>query len=466
MEVDVNKIEKFLNKYTYLKLYLDETHEEMEKLMEDLKQLEYREFQKRNNELCMIASENYPSEDVLDANGSIFICKYSEGFPGKRYYQGCEVVDEMEQKCIDECLKLFNATGDYLANVQPNSGASANMIVYNAVLQPNDTVLAMDVKSGSHISHSHPKSFIAKYHNVITYGVDDDGFLDYDEIEKLAMECKPKLIICGASNYPRIIDFKRFKEIADKCGALLMADIAHISMLVAHKQHPTPVNYADFITFTTHKTMRSTRGGCIIYKKEFDKQIKLSTIPSLFGGALQNHIYAKLVGFVEAQKPEAKLYAQQIIDNAHALAGAFLDNNIPLVTGGTDNHLMTVDLTDFNISGKQLAVLLEQCGIIVNCNTVPNDKRSFLETSGIRIGVPAITTRGLDMIEVYKIGSMISDIINCFRDKEDPNMVLNFNKALRDYVDELVEKYPLSNIYPKRAKEAEENLEEEYLIAR
>ena len=435
-------------------------------ILDEIKQLEYKEFQKRDKELCMIASENYPSENILDANGSITCLKYSEGFPGKRYYQGCEVIDEIENCCINECLKLFNVTDEYYANVQPNSGSSANMIVYNAILQPNDTVMAMDVKHGGHVSHSHPKSFIAKYHNVVTYGVNNKGWLDYDEIERIALECKPKLIICGASNYSRIIDFKRFKEIADKVGAYLMADIAHISMLVAHGQHPTPVGLADFITFTTHKTMRSTRGGCIIYKKEFDKQIRLSTIPSLFGGALQNHIYAKLVGFVEAQKQETKLYAQQIIDNAHALASAFIDNNIPLVSGGTDNHLMTVDLTDFNISGKQLAVLLEQCGIIVNCNTVPNDKRSFLETSGIRIGVPAVTTRGLDMVEVYKLGSMMSDIINCFRGKEDPNMVLNFNKALRDYVDELVEKNPLSNIYPKRAKEVEENLKEEYFIAR
>jgi len=324
----------------------------------------------------------------------------------------------------------------------------------------------MDVKSGSHISHSHPKSFIAKYHNVVTYGVNNKGWLDYDEIERIALECKPKLIICGASNYSRIIDFKRFKEIADKVGAYLMADIAHISMLVAHGQHPTPVGLADFITFTTHKTMRSTRGGCIIYKKEFDKQIRLSTIPSLFGGALQNHIYAKLVGFVEAQKSETKLYAQKIIDNAHALASAFRDNCIPLVSGGTDNHLMTVDLTNYNISGKQLAVLLEQCGIIVNCNAVPNDKRSFLETSGIRIGVPAITTRGLDVVEVYRIGSMIADIIKCFKEEEDPDIVLNFNRVLRDFVDEMVEKYPLSNIYPKRAKEAQENLKEEYLVER
>ena len=466
MEVDISKIEKFLNKYALLKSYLDGTHEEMEKLMEDLKQLEYREFQKRDNELCMIASENYPSEDILDANGSIFACKYSEGMPFKRYYQGCEVIDEMEQMCIDECLKLFKAQDEYYANVQPNSGCSANLIVYNAVLQPDETVLSMDVSAGGHISHSSNKSFLAKYHNVVTYGVNDESWLDYDEIERIALECKPKLIICGASNYSRIIDFKRFKEIADKVGAYLMADIAHISMLVAHGQHPTPVGLADFITFTTHKTMRSTRGGCIIYKKEFDKQIRLSTIPSLFGGALQNHVYAKLVGFVEAQKPETKLYAQQIIDNAHALASAFLDNGIPLVSGGTDNHLMTVDLTNYNISGKQLAVLLEQCGIIVNCNAVPNDKRSFLETSGIRIGVPAVTTRGLDVVEVYRIGSMISDIIKTFYKMDGSDDTLNFKLALHDYVDELVEKYPLSNIYPKRAKEAYENLKEDYILER
>lgn len=416
---------------------------------------EIREYKKRDKELCLIASENYPSQDVLDASGSIFQLKYAEGFPYKRYYQGTEVCDDMEQDCIDTVLKLFNAQENYLANVQPNSGASANMIVYNAVLQPNDTVLAMDVKAGGHISHSHPKSFLAKYHNVYAYGVDENGLLDYDEIEELAITIKPKLIVCGASNYSKIIDFERFRAIADKVGAKLMADIAHISLLVAHGYHPSPVGLADFITFTTHKCMKGARGAVILYKSEYDKDIKLSTIPSLFGGSLQHQIYAKLVCFKEALESSSKIYAKNIINNAKVMSAMFKSHNIPLVSGDTENHLMTIDLTNFQISGKKLAELLEECGVIVNCNSVPNDKRSFLETSGIRLGTPAITARGVEIDEVALLSFKIANLINCFKNNEElsEEKIKEASNSLKKYVESLVERYPLSNIYPRLYKE-------------
>lgn len=407
---------------------------------------EQREFEKRNNELCLIASENYPSQAILDASGSIFQLKYSEGFAGRRFYAGCEIVDEMEQECIDKCLKLFKAEEDYYANVQPNSGASANMIVYNAILKPGDHVLAMDVKAGGHISHGHEKSFLAKYHTVETYGVTDKGLLDYDEIEKQALKFSPKLIICGASNYSREIDFKRFKEIADKCGAYLMTDIAHISALVAHGLHNSPVGLADFITSTTHKSLKGPRGAFIIYKKDFDKQIKLSTIPGLFGGPLQHQIYAKLICFNEMLTPAAKMYTEQIIKNAKEMASCFVREGISLVSDGTDNHLMTIDLTNFNITGRELANLLESCGVITNCNTVPNDKRSFLETSGVRLGVPAITARGFDTAEVYWLTKQIANVINCFK----PNSSYNIEEAkhtLMSTVNLLVTLFPLTKIY-------------------
>lgn len=417
-----------------------------------IKDYEIREFLKRDKELCMIASENYPSQDVLDASGSIFQLKYAEGFPYKRYYQGTEVVDSMEQDCIDTVLKLFNAEEDYLANVQPNSGASANMIVYNAVLEPNDTVLAMDVKAGGHISHSHPKSFLAKYHNVVSYGVDEDGRLDYDKIENLAIVIKPKLIVCGASNYSQEIDFKRFRSIADKVGAKLMTDIAHISLLVAHGLHQSPIGLADFVTFTTHKCMKGPRGGVILYKSEYDKAIKLSTIPSLFGGSLEHQIYAKLVCFNEALTKKSREYSSQIIKNAKVFENVFKEYKIPIVSGSTENHLMTIDLTDFDISGKKMAELLEECGIITNCNSVPNDKRSFLETSGVRIGTPAITARGLNEDECNSLARSMARLINCFKGEVSYDNFLKDKEDLSYIVKKIVESHPLSEIYPKLSK--------------
>ena len=419
-----------------------------------MQELELKEFKKRNSEICLIASENYPSQDVLDVSGSIFQCKYAEGFPSKRYYQGCEVVDEMEQKCIDKCLKLFNADKNiYLANVQPNSGASANMIVYNAILQPGDSVLAMDTSAGGHISHGHPKSFLAKYFSVHTYGVDDNGWLDYEAIEKQAMEVKPKLIVCGASNYSREIDFDRFKEIANKCGAYLMADIAHISLLVAKGLHKSPIGVADFITFTTHKQLAGPRGGCIIYKKEFDKQIRLSTIPSLFGGPLEHQIYAKLVCFEENLLIEAEIKAEKIIEFAKIFANTFKKLGLKLLTDGTDNHLMTLDFSDCGYSGKYIAEKLAEVGIITNCNAVPNDKRSFLETSGIRIGVPAIVTRGFKYADAVKLATVMGEYIYRLQYSMNDMEIVESKYYLKQTVKNLCECYDLCKIYPKYENE-------------
>lgn len=412
-------------------------------------ELEIKEFNKRNSEICLIASENYPSQDVLNASGSIFQCKYAEGFPNKRYYQGCEVVDEMESLCIDKCLKLFNAEFEYNANVQPNSGASANMIVYNAILQPGDRVLAMDTSAGGHISHGHPLSFLAKYFNVKTYGVDNNGYLDYEEIEKIAKEFKPKLIVCGASNYSRIIDFERFAQIRDIVkqdnDCYLMADIAHISLLVAKGLHPSPIGYADFITSTTHKQLAGPRGAFILYKKQFDKDIKRSTIPSLFGGPLEHQIFAKLVCFEENLSDKATENANKIIKYAKIFEEEFKSKGIKLLADGTDNHLMTINLSDYKYSGKEVAEILESAGVIVNCNAIPNDKRSFLETSGIRLGVPAIVTRGFDEEDCRLLAISIASLIKGLENNQSEN-TLSF---LKYTVRELAKKYSLTNIYDK-----------------
>ena len=416
------------------------------------KELEIKEFNQLNNSLVLIASENYPSQNVLNASGSIFQLPYCEGFPNKRYYQGCEVVDEMEELCINKCLELFNAKSEYNANVQPNSGASANMIVYNAVLQPGDRVLAMDTSAGGHISHGHPLSFLAKYFNVKTYGVNEDGYLDYDEIEKIAKEFKPKLIICGASNYSRIIDFERFAEIRDMVrqynNCYLMADIAHISLLVAKGLHPTPVGFADFITSTTHKQLAGPRGAFIIYRKEFDKEIKRSTIPSLFGGPLEHQIFAKLVCFEENLTDKATENAYNIVKYAKIFEEEFKNKGVKLLANGTDNHLMTIDLTDYPYSGKEVAEMLESAGVIVNCNAIPNDKRSFLETSGIRLGVPAIVTRGFNEEDCRLLAISIASFIESLKTDKSENILAFLKHTVR----ELTKKYSLTKIYDRYDK--------------
>lgn len=416
------------------------------------KNLELKEFEQLNNSIVLIASENYPSQNILNASGSIFQLPYCEGFPNKRYYQGCEVVDEMEELCINKCLELFNAKSEYNANVQPNSGASANMIVYNAILQPGDRVLAMDTSAGGHISHGHPLSFLAKYFNVKTYGVNEDGYLDYDEIEKIAKEFKPKLIICGASNYSRIIDFERFAEIRDIVrqynDCYLMADIAHISLLVAKGLHPTPVGFADFITSTTHKQLAGPRGAFIIYRKEFDKEIKRSTIPSLFGGPLEHQIFAKLVCFEENLTDKATENAHNIVKYAKIFEEEFKNKGVKLLANGTDNHLMTIDLTDYPYSGKEVAEMLEIAGVIVNCNAIPNDKRSFLETSGIRLGVPAIVTRGFNEEDCRLLAISIASFIESLKTDKSEHLLAFLKHTVR----ELTKKYSLTKIYDKYDK--------------
>lgn len=419
--------------------------------LQNIKKLEQEEFIKRDSELTFIASENYCSEDVLEACGSIFMQKYSEGFPQKRYYEGCEVVDKMEQECINTVLKLFNAEEEYYAQVQCSSGASANFVVYNAILKPNDVVLAPDTASLGHISHGHPKSFIAKYHQVETYGVDENGLLDYDEIERLAIKYSPKLIIAGASNYPRVILYDRFKQIADKVGAYLMADIAHTSVFHAYGLLQSPVGLADFITSTTHKCMGSARSAFILYKKDFHRAICTSTIPTCFGGQLANMTYAKLVGFRECLSEEKKYIASQTLLNAKTMADTFALNNIPIVTGDTHNHLCTVDLRNFNITGKQLSTLLAKAGFICNANTVPNDTRSFLETSGVRIGTPAVTTRGLRQGDIQQLIQHVCDIINLYANGSTPDNLTLEEKlhALKVGIDYYCKKFPLREMYPK-----------------
>lgn len=419
-----------------------------------IKELEKQEFIKRDRTLTFIASENYCSEDVLEACGSIYMQPYTEGFAGKRYYEGCEIVDKMEQECINSVLKLFNAEEEYNAQVQVSSGASANFVVYNAVLEPNDIILAPDTASLGHISHGHPKSFIAKYHKVYTYGVNENGLLDYDKIEEIAKNIKPKLIIAGASNYSQEIDYKRFKEIADKVNALLMADIAHTSIFHAFNLLQSPVGLADFITSTTHKCMGSARSAFILYRKEFHKKICTSTIPTCFGGQLANMTFAKLVGFKECLNNKKLEYAKQVLKNAKIMANTFMKNNIPIVSGSTENHLCTVDLTNFNITGKQLSSMLAKTGFICNANTIPNDKRSFLETSGIRIGTPAVTSRGLKENEIEEIIQYVCDIINLYQkdklvhEKELQRSLNNLAKCIESYCD----KYTLKEFYPKMYK--------------
>ena len=418
--------------------------------LEEIKNLEREEFKLRDKTLSFIASENYCSEDVLEANGSIFCQVYSEGFPQKRYYEGSEVVDVVEQECINACLELFGAKDEYYANVQPNSGASANIIAYNAILKPNDVILAPDTASLGHISHSHPKSLLAKYHQVEIYSVDENGLLNYDEIEKLAIKYSPKLIIAGASNYPREIDYKRFREIADKVGAYLLADIAHTNIFHAHGLLMSPVGYADIITSSSHKALGSTRSGFIIYKQDLHKAMCTSTIPTCFGGPLNHLTYAKLIGFKEAMTDKAKEYSKQVFKNAKQMVDTFKLNNIPVITGNTENHLCTIDLSNFNINGKDLSVILHECNLTTNANTIPTDT-SFLRPSGVRLGCCAITKRGLKEDEVEVLIQAVSNIINLYKNGQIPSEteLVKHKCELHFLVELLTNKYPLINMYPK-----------------
>ena len=362
-----------------------------------------KEFERQQNTIELIASENITSEAVMEACGSVLTNKYAEGKPHKRFYNGCDNVDVIEETAQKRACELFHM--DH-ANVQPHSGAQANMAVFMAVLEPGDKVLGMDLSNGGHLSHGSPVNFSGLYFDVKSYGVDENGNIDYDNVRQMAHEHKPKLIICGASNYSKIIDFKKFREIADEVGAYLLADIAHIAGLVAAGLHPSPAGYAQFVTTTTHKSLRGPRGGITMCDEEFAQIIDKAVFPGLQGGPLEHIIAGKAVALLEASKPEFKTYAEQILKNAKALAQGLMDEGMDIVGGMTENHLMTLDLRKTGKTGKDMANVLERVGITANKNTVPNDPQSPFVTSGIRLGVPAVTTRGFkeeDMIEVAKI---------------------------------------------------------------
>lgn len=362
-----------------------------------------KEFERQQNTIELIASENITSEAVMEACGSVLTNKYAEGKPHKRFYNGCEHVDVIEEICQKRACELF---GMDHANVQPHSGAQANMAVFMYLLKPGDKVLGMDLSNGGHLSHGSPVNFSGLYFDVKSYGVDENGNIDYENVRKMAHEHQPKLIICGASNYSKIIDFKKFREIADEVGAYLLADIAHIAGLVAAGLHPSPAGYAQFVTTTTHKSLRGPRGGIVMCDEEHAQGIDKAIFPGMQGGPLEHIIAGKAVALHEASKPEFKAYAEQIIKNAKALAQGLMDEGMDIVGGMTENHLMTLDLRRTGKTGKDMANVLERVGITANKNTVPNDPQSPFVTSGIRLGVPAVTTRGFkeeDMIEVAKI---------------------------------------------------------------
>lgn len=367
------------------------------------------ELARQQQNIELIASENFVSEAVMNAMGSHLTNKYAEGYPGKRYYGGCEYVDVTETLAIERAKELFGAE---FANVQPHSGAQANTAVYFAMLEPGDTILGMSLAHGGHLTHGSPVNISGKYFNIVPYGVNKDTEqIDYDLLRELALEHKPKMIVAGASAYPRKIDFKKFREIADEVGALFMVDMAHIAGLVAAGEHDSPIPYADFVTTTTHKTLRGPRGGMILCKEEYGKAINKAIFPGTQGGPLMHVIAAKAVSFKEAASEDFKAYQKQIVLNAKALAESLMENGIRLVSGGTDNHLMLIDLTDNGITGKELEAMLGEANITVNKNAIPNDTRSPFITSGIRIGTPAATSRGMDEADMKDIGIMIADII-------------------------------------------------------
>ncbi len=368
------------------------------------------ELKRQQGNIELIASENIVSPAVLAAAGTHLTNKYAEGYPAKRYYGGCQYVDIAEKLAIDRAKELFGA--EY-ANVQPHCGASANLAVFFALLQPGDTVLSMSLAHGGHLSHGSPVNISGKYFNIVPYFVDEKTCLiDYDEVERLAKECKPKLILAGASAYPRIIDFKRFREIADSVGAYLMVDMAHIAGLVAAGCHPSPVPYAHVVTTTTHKTLRGPRGGLILCKEEFGKQIDKAIFPGTQGGPLMHIIAAKAVAFKEAMSDEFKNYQQQIVKNAKKLSNELIERGVSLVSGGTDNHLMLIDLTSKGKTGKEIEALLDKAHITANKNAIPFDKQTPFVTSGIRVGTPAVTSRGMKEEDMVVIAECIADIID------------------------------------------------------
>ncbi len=377
----------------------------------------HSELERQQHNIELIASENIVSKAVLLAAGGVLTNKYAEGYPGKRYYGGCEYVDVVENIARERAKKLFGAEH---ANVQPHCGASANLAVFFALLNPGDTVMGMNLQQGGHLSHGSPVNISGKYFNVVPYGVNDETeMIDYDEMRRIALECKPKMIIAGASAYSRIIDFKRCREIADEVGAYLMVDMAHIAGLVAAGLHPSPVPFADVVTTTTHKTLRGPRGGMILCREEFAKQIDKAVFPGTQGGPLMHIIAAKAVALGEAMTPEFKEYQTQIVKNAKTLCGALINEGLDIVSGGTDNHLMLLKLIKNGITGKELEKRLDEVHITANKNTVPNDPQSPFITSGVRLGTPAVTTRGFKEPEMLKIAKWISDAVNNFDNSKE-----------------------------------------------
>lgn len=390
------------------------------------------ELARQKSHIELIASENFVSEAVMLAAGTPLTNKYAEGYPGKRYYGGCECVDVVENIARERACRLFGAEH---ANVQPHSGSQANTAVYVALLNAGDTVMGMSLSAGGHLTHGSPVNLSGLYYNFVPYGVDDDThYIDYDKMAALAKECKPKLIVAGASAYPRVIDFAKMREIADSVGAYLMVDMAHIAGLVAAGLHPSPVPYADVVTTTTHKTLRGPRGGLILCREELAKKIDKAIFPGIQGGPLLHIIAAKAVCFGEALKPEFKVYQEQIVKNAAALAETLVKNGFNLVSGGTDNHLMLVDLRPFNVTGKDFEHNLDEVGITVNKNAIPNDPASPFITSGVRIGTPAVTSRGMKEAEMVEIGELITLVAKDFEKNAD---------EVRARVAKLCEHFPL-----------------------
>ena len=387
------------------------------------------EIQRQDSHIELIASENFVSKAVMAAMGSPLTNKYAEGYPGHRYYGGCEFVDKVETLAIERAKKLFGCT---YANVQPHSGSQANQAVQNALLQPGDTFMGMSLACGGHLSHGSPANISGNVYNCVSYGINEEGYLDYDEIEKIALECKPKLIICGASAYARAIDFKRFREIADKVGAYLMADIAHIAGLVAAGYHMSPIPYAHVTTATVHKTLRGPRGGLILSSEEFATEHKLNkaVFPGMQGGPLEHVIAAKAICFKEALSPEYKEYVGQLVKNAKVLASELVARGFKLVSGGTDNHLMLVDLQNKNITGKDAEHLLDAVNITCNKNAVPNDPQSPFVTSGIRLGTPAVTSRGMKEDDMKIIAEAIDICVS--NPDGDHSRALSLVKMLTD----------------------------------
>jgi glycine hydroxymethyltransferase len=400
----------------------------------ELYNLIQEELHRQQNSIELIASENFVSESVLEAQGSVLTNKYAEGLPGKRYYGGCEYVDGAERLAIDRVKKLFNAPH---ANVQPHSGAQANMAVFVAMLKPGDTVMGMALDQGGHLTHGSPVNISGKWFDAKFYGVDaETGRMDYDVVEKQVQEARPKMLICGASNYPRIIDFARMRAIADSVGAYLMADIAHIAGLVAAGIHPSPFPHAHFVTTTTHKTLRGPRGGVTMCQEEFATAIDKAVFPGIQGGPLMHVIAAKAAAFGEALKPEFNEYQKRIVANAQCLAQTLVDEGLAIVSGGTDNHLMTVDLRPVKLTGKKGSNLLESVNITTNKNAIPNDPEKPMVTSGIRLGTPAVTTRGFNVAEMKTVGHIIGETL------KNPDDAAQLEKSKKS-VAELCRAFPL-----------------------